>query len=1077
MSSCSRPRTLLALALLAGTAAPLMAASHSIAVRGTGEGSVLTLDGRQIYSTGGAIAGQRLFTFRNSPTVLVVWQEYIGRKAVTKFALGLDGRTVTQIGTTDNLVRLRYATFDPAAGEPPVAPELRARDTNELFLVQFVATPLEEMREEIRALGGTVLRFMTDNTHVIRIPAASRDAVAALPYIRWMGAYHPAYRLDETVRAQVLAGGRMAAARYSIECTRFGMHEQQRLADLLTRQGGLLEQFTPDQYRMEATLTREQMLEVLNQNEVNFLEPWQGPGGIDMNLIRQMGGAVPLLSGAGFLGQGVRGEIFDTGVINAHQQWNGQAPLIHQATASDSHGNACYGIHFATGTGNATATGLLPQREQGIFCVYSANSQFGTGPSRLTLNTQATDPAGQFRSSYQTSSVGHPQVTNYTTVSAEVDDYLFRVDYLSFQSQSNTGNRNSRPQAWAKNIVSVGGMDLNETLARTDDVWASGASIGPAADLRVKPDLAHSFGDIFTTYATSATGYGQFGGTSGATPITAGHAGLLMQMWHQGVFQGFGGASSVFLSRPKSTTAKALLINGAYRYTPSSGNRMYRGNVGWGMADLTKLYNDRTKFYIVNANDPVTNGQTRVHQLAVLAGEPELRATLVYPDPAGSPSAAQNRVNDLSLKVTAPNGTIYWGNNGLVPSATSGSGQQAGANWSTTGGNPNSYDPVENVFVQNPAPGNWTVEVVGSQIVQDGYLATPGVDAVYSLVVSNVSTLPLSLDLLTTPRAVMTPGQQVVMDVKILPGSQTYVSGSGELRYRVGSSGGFTAVPLVAQGANIYRGTLPTAACGDTLQYYVAASGSGGAVVTLPANAPATTYSTTYANIELGTLLQQSFTSGLPAGWSVTGLWNIGSNCPPPGNVCDGPTWAYFGQPSSCNYQTAAAVTGALTLPQLQLLDFPGIPTTLSFCFAKETENNELYDRGEVRVNGSAIDLSPESSSFTTRDVDLSSYAGQTVTIAFVFDSSDEVSNEFRGWHVDNIRLTGPVNAGCVAACYANCDASTAQPILNVGDFTCFLQRFAAGESYANCDASTSAPVLNVGDFTCFLQRFAQGCP
>jgi trimeric autotransporter adhesin len=61
--------------------------------------------------------------------------------------------------------------------------------------------------------------------------------------------------------------------------------------------------------------------------------------------------------------------------------------------------------------------------------------------------------------------------------------------------------------------------------------------------------------------------------------------------------------------------------------------------------------------------------------------------------------------------------------------------------------------------------------------------------------------------------------------------------------------------------------------------------------------------------------------------------------------------------------------------------------------------------------------------------------------------------------------------------CYANCDNSTTAPILNVGDFTCFLQRFAAADPYANCDGSTATPVLNVGDFTCFLQRFAAGCP
>jgi hypothetical protein len=62
-------------------------------------------------------------------------------------------------------------------------------------------------------------------------------------------------------------------------------------------------------------------------------------------------------------------------------------------------------------------------------------------------------------------------------------------------------------------------------------------------------------------------------------------------------------------------------------------------------------------------------------------------------------------------------------------------------------------------------------------------------------------------------------------------------------------------------------------------------------------------------------------------------------------------------------------------------------------------------------------------------------------------------------------------------ACYANCDGSSAAPILNVNDFTCFLNRFAAADAYANCDASSIAPVLNVNDFTCFLNKFAAGCP
>ena len=69
------------------------------------------------------------------------------------------------------------------------------------------------------------------------------------------------------------------------------------------------------------------------------------------------------------------------------------------------------------------------------------------------------------------------------------------------------------------------------------------------------------------------------------------------------------------------------------------------------------------------------------------------------------------------------------------------------------------------------------------------------------------------------------------------------------------------------------------------------------------------------------------------------------------------------------------------------------------------------------------------------------------------------------------------IQASIPEDCYANCDGSTAQPVLNVADFSCFLQKFAAVDPYANCDGSTEQPVLNVADFSCFLQKFAAGCP
>jgi trimeric autotransporter adhesin len=69
--------------------------------------------------------------------------------------------------------------------------------------------------------------------------------------------------------------------------------------------------------------------------------------------------------------------------------------------------------------------------------------------------------------------------------------------------------------------------------------------------------------------------------------------------------------------------------------------------------------------------------------------------------------------------------------------------------------------------------------------------------------------------------------------------------------------------------------------------------------------------------------------------------------------------------------------------------------------------------------------------------------------------------------------------------CYANCDGSDVEPVLNVEDFICFVSEFAQGlilpheqqvDHYANCDGSSAVPVLNVDDFLCFMGAFAAGC-
>ena len=75
----------------------------------------------------------------------------------------------------------------------------------------------------------------------------------------------------------------------------------------------------------------------------------------------------------------------------------------------------------------------------------------------------------------------------------------------------------------------------------------------------------------------------------------------------------------------------------------------------------------------------------------------------------------------------SPSGVIYWGNRAMKRN-----------NYTQPDGNPNHIDTVENVWVQDPEPGTWTVEVIAEEINEDGHVETPEVDADFALVVSGV---------------------------------------------------------------------------------------------------------------------------------------------------------------------------------------------------------------------------------------------------------------------------------------------------------------------------------------------------
>ncbi|MBT8485184.1 MAG: S8 family serine peptidase [Phycisphaerales bacterium] len=798
----------------------------------------------------------RVVAVPDSPVIVRVWEAADATGLpVPFFSVALDGTTFSPPKATSYRIELRYHAFDPAGlvTGPPVDPELAADVDTNLYIVQYLTPPLEAYGDALRKLGAEISFFMPSNAQIVRLDPATRDAVAALPFVRWVGAMHPAYRLEEFMLDNLDAAAEVyPELKYNIMLTASALETKQDVAERITTLGGIVDRAHAGKYLLEATLTHEQLLEVARFDEVIFIDRW-GEFEEDMDVVREATGANFLEAVAGYTGEGVRGEVIDTGFNTGHTDFAGTLEA-HTSIGSDSHGASTSGIVFGKGIADGSARGLLPDGT-GILAAWSAVS---TGMPRYDHTGELTQ--SPWFAVFQTASVGSPQTSAYTTVSADTDAALFDFDITHLQSQSNTGTTASRPQAWAKNIISVGGVRHNGTADTGDDSWSGTASIGPASDGRIKPDITHFNDGIRTTSCCGSTAYtSSFGGTSGATPIVAGHIGLIYQMWADGAFNNpVDPDASVFDNRCHMTTAKALLINSGRQYEFEGGGvDLTRVHQGWGLPDLERLYNNRFKTFIVDESTILQPFTSVGFIVVVKAGEPEFRATMTYADPPGVPGAAMHRVNDLTLRVTTPDGTVYWGNNGLLE-----------GNFSVPGGVANVVDTVENVFIEDPTPGEWLVEVFADEINQDGHVETAAqLDADFALVVSGVQEElpPLFARLLSPIPALVDPGTPADFVVEFMDGKETIVPGSETLFYRFDSADPFTAVALVDQGDETYIGTVPGAACGETPEFYFQVEGSAGTIRTLPGMAPESLY--TY---DIGTI-DASFTDDFEfdTGWTV----------------------------------------------------------------------------------------------------------------------------------------------------------------------------------------------------------------
>ena len=100
-----------------------------------------------------------------------------------------------------NAAMLRFGAyhFDPLAGEPSLPVELTANyepGTRALYLVQLYDPPKNEWFDDLEVRGVENLGYFASEAHRMRMTPRQAAEIERLEFIRWVGPYHPAYRVS-----------------------------------------------------------------------------------------------------------------------------------------------------------------------------------------------------------------------------------------------------------------------------------------------------------------------------------------------------------------------------------------------------------------------------------------------------------------------------------------------------------------------------------------------------------------------------------------------------------------------------------------------------------------------------------------------------------------------------------------------------------------------------------------------------------------------------------------------------------------------------------------------------------------
>lgn len=655
------------------------------------------------------------------------------------------------------LIRLQYATFDPLKGEPVIADNLKLNakdgDAAHYYIVQFSGPVYDGWKEAVVKAGGSIYDYIPDFAFVMRLDGAAKKQVAAMPFVRWIGDYQPAYKLSPEL-AELSSKG--AKGGLSLNVLTFG---QANGAALTAALGNGVTAVSEGVYGsvVRATADSSQVTGLAQREDVSWIEIHHAPQ-LYNDVARTVNGVNSVWSDLGLYGQGQIVAVADTGLDTGSTStlspdFAGRIistyGLGRSGNWSDTDGHGTHVSGTVLGSGNRSGSnpashsytssfaGMAPEAKLVMQSLLDSSGGLGGLPADLnTLFQQAYNDGARVHSD----SWGSNTAGTYDVDAQQVDQFtwnhkdmtiVFAAGNAGTDGNSNgvidTGSVGS--PATAKNDITVGasenprtgsggyinlqwgsgwpsnfGTDPIKTDTTSNNVngMAAFSSRGPDKDGRIEPSIANPGTNIVSVRSQAPganTGWGVYntyymyeGGTSQATPGVAGASALVRQFFvdRKGI-------------SPSAALIKATILNSASDMTPGqygTGSFKEMGNrpnnvEGWGRMNIASAI-DTANFQYSDSSSAST-GQTQTFNYNVTSSSTPLHITLAWTDYAASTSSSKALVNDLDLTVTGPSGTVYYGNG-------------------VSGGD--RTNNIETVDLSSPATGSYTVKVKGFNVPQ-----------------------------------------------------------------------------------------------------------------------------------------------------------------------------------------------------------------------------------------------------------------------------------------------------------------------------------------------------------------------